>query len=166
MPLTRDSLKDYFIQGIKKPDDLQVGVEWEKIGVYRKTLKAIRYSGPRGVEAIFKALIRRNGWKPLTHGPHIIALKKKGASITLEPGGQIELSGQKSRALDKNASELYGHLEEINKISNPMGIAWLGIGLQPVSVEKNILESKVEFDIAEILIPLPDPVALLRSKTF
>lgn len=138
MPLTRDSLKDYFIHGIKKSDDLQVGVEWEKIGVYRDSLKALQYSGPRGVEAIFKALIRRNGWQPVYHGPHIIALKKRGASITLEPGGQIELSGQKSRTLDKNASELYRHLEEIKKISDPMGIAWLGIGLQPVSVEKNI----------------------------
>lgn len=138
MPLTRDSLKQYFTQGFKKPDDLQVGVEWEKIGVYRKSLKAIRYSGPRGVEVIFNTLVRRNGWEPVRHGTHIIALKKGRASITLEPGGQIELSGQKSRSLDKNASELRRHLKEIKKISDPLGIVWLGLGLQPISTHQEI----------------------------
>ena len=137
-PLTRNSLKDYFIQGFKKLDDLQVGVEWEKIGVYRKTLKAIRYAGSKGVEAIFKKLIARNGWEPIRQGAYIIALKKGRSSITLEPGGQIELSGQKSKFLDKNANELRRHLEEIKKVSGPMGIAWLGIGLQPVSTHQEI----------------------------
>lgn len=121
------------MDGFKSPDDLQVGVEWEKIGVYQDSGEAIRYSSPRGVEAIFKKLVWVSGWEPVYSDRRIIALKKEGSSITLEPGGQIELSGQKARSLDENASELTAHLDELKKISEPMGIAWLGIGLQPVS---------------------------------
>lgn len=136
--LTRESLKNTFLRGIKSQNNLKIGVEWEKIGIYRETGKAIRYSGKRGVEAIFKALVREFHWKPITSGPHIIALNKKNASITLEPGGQIELSGQKARFLDENATELYLHLKELKKVSEPLGIAWLGLGLQPISALNEI----------------------------
>ncbi len=137
-PLTRQDLSDYFARGCKKPDDLYVGVEWEKIGVYRESGRAISYTGPKGVEAIFSSLIARYGWQPEPAGAPVIALKKGGHSITLEPGGQIELSGQKARRLDDNAGELYRHLEEIRAISEPMGIAWLGIGAQPFSTAEEI----------------------------
>lgn len=126
-------LKQYFIDGCKRSDDLQVGVEWEKIGVCKDSGKAIGYSGPRGVETIFKKLMDRFGWQGVYSKQNIIALKKQAASITLEPGGQIELSGQKAFSLDENASELYAHLEELKKVSEPLGIAWLGIGVQPIS---------------------------------
>ena len=131
--LTRQALNNYFLLGCKKERDLKIGVEWEKIGVYRDSARAIRYSGPRGVEAILRSLIKHYGWQPILQRAHIIALRKKGASITLEPGGQIELSGQKARFLDDNAAELYRHLAEIKAVSEPLGIAWLGIGKQPVS---------------------------------
>src|SRR5690242_9343339 len=111
--LTLQDLAEYFTRGIKKPDDLYVGVEWEKIGVYRDSGKAIEYSGEKGVAAIFDALISRYGWRPDPDKRPVIALKKGGHSITLEPGGQIELSGQKARRIDENAGELYRHLEEI-----------------------------------------------------
>ena len=137
-PLTRESMIRYFLDGCKKKDDLKIGVEWEKIGVYKHNLKAIRYSGPKGVRAIFKSLVSHYGWSPVMSGIHPIALKKGSSSITLEPGGQIELSGQKASALDQNASELLSHLAEIKKVSEPLGIVWLGTGLQPISVAKNI----------------------------
>ncbi len=137
-PLTHEAMRRYFLDGCKKPDDLKIGVEWEKIGVYKDSLKAIRYSGPRGVRAIFKALVSKYGWSPVMSGKHPIALKKRESSITLEPGGQIELSGQKAAALDKNAAELFSHLDELQRVSEPLGIAWLGTGLEPVSTAKNI----------------------------
>ena len=121
--LTHQDLADYFARGIKKPDDLYVGVEWEKIGVYRESGKAIGYSGGKGVAAIFDGLISRYGWQPDPDKRPVIALKKGGHSITLEPGGQIELSGQKARRLEENACELYRHLEEIKSVSDPLGIA-------------------------------------------
>lgn len=133
MPLNLRDLKDYFLSGIKPIDDQKIGVEWEKIGVYKESGKAIRYSGPRGVKVIFQSLVKQFKWKPVYSGSDIIALQKKQSSITLEPGGQIELSGRKARFLNENAEELYAHLMEIKTVSDPMGIAWLGIGLQPIS---------------------------------
>lgn len=128
----------YFSQGCKPLSECYMGVEWEKIGVYRETGRAIGYGGPSGVEAIFTALIERYGWEPDLSFPPIIALKKSGSSITLEPGGQIELSGQKARRLVDNAHELQGHLDEIQAVSQPLGIAWLGIGAQPFSTAEEI----------------------------
>ena len=102
--LTRDDLKNYFLAGCKKENEFAVGVEWEKIGVLRDTGEAIRYSGPRGVRAIFEALIQKNGWKPLlSAGGEPVALKKGPMSVTLEPGGQIELSGQKAARIEDSS---------------------------------------------------------------
>lgn len=136
--LSKEALRSYFIEGCKKPGDLKVGVEWEKIGVYKDTARAIAYSGPRGVTAIFKELVKKYGWGPVFLGPHIVALRKGESSITLEPGGQIELSGRKALTLDENAAELLTHLKEIEAVSEPLGIAWLGIGLQPFSTVDEI----------------------------
>jgi len=137
-PLTENQLKEPFTGGFKKESELKIGVEWEKIGVTQESAEAIRYSGDRGVEAIFQALVKKFGWEPVFSGSRIIALKKNDSSITLEPGGQIELSGRKAARLKENASELYGHLSEIKKVSEPMGIVWLGLGVQPVSAVDQI----------------------------
>jgi len=133
LPVSRQDLASYFLNGVKDPSDLQVGVEWEKIGVLRENGRAIPYSGPRGVEAIFGELSRGFGWEPDFENGHAIALRKAGSSITLEPGGQIELSGRKARSLDENATELYVHLSEIHAVSSRLGIVWLGTGHQPFS---------------------------------
>lgn len=122
-----------FRQGIKRPSDLAAGIEWEKIGIHANTGRAIGYSGPAGVEAIFGALIEKGGWRPELQNGRPIALHKDGASITLEPGGQIELSGRAYTRLADNEREIRAHLIEIRLISEPMGIAWLGIGAQPIS---------------------------------
>jgi glutamate--cysteine ligase len=132
--MTERSLEKTFWAGFKPRSEHKIGVEWEKIGVYRDTCRAIPYKGRRGVEGIFRALIRDWGWRSVSPaGTPLIALKKGGASITLEPGGQIELSGQKQTGLAENYKELFLHLDEIKRISRPLGIAWLGIGAQPVS---------------------------------
>ena len=136
--LTLDNLKDYFLRGSKAPGDLKIGVEWEKIGVYKDNGCAIAYSGERGVEQIFRLLVKKNGWQPVYSNSHIIALKKNEARITLEPGGQIELSGQKASRLRENFAELDCHLNEIRGVSDELGIAWLGIGAQPFSIASEI----------------------------
>ena len=134
----RGDLERYFRQGCKQAQELQVGVEWEKIGVQRETGFAIPYSGPRGVVAIFDALCKRFDWSLVEWGGHAVALTKGPTSITLEPGGQIELSGWKSTELDGNALELYSHLDEIRQVSEPLGIVWLGLGAQPFSTAEDI----------------------------
>lgn len=138
--LDYNTLAGYFRSGAKRPDALKVGVEWEKIGVYRDTGAAIPYSGERGVRAILGALEKRYGWTPVlsSSGQDPIALQKGSSSITLEPGGQIELSGQKAFGLEANAAELRGHLVEMREVSEPLGIVWLGIGAQPFSRQEEI----------------------------
>ena len=135
---TPADLKNYFLSGCKKPSELTLGVEWEKLGVYRDSGQAIPYSGSRGVEAILQALVREYRWQPLVSQNHIIALQKEGMSITLEPGGQIELSGKNAAHLKDNAKELDSHLAEIKTVSKELGIAWLGLGAQPISANDAI----------------------------
>ena len=137
--LSRGHLKNYFLDGCKKEADFAVGVEWEKIGVLRESGEAIRYAGPRGVRAIFEALVQKNAWIPVFSAAGMpIALKKGTMSITLEPGGQVELSGQKAKRLKDNADELYCHLKEIKEVSRPLDIVWLGLGAQPFSTAHDI----------------------------
>lgn len=131
--LTLENLVDYFRRGIKKPADVAVGIEWEKIGIHRADGRAIGYTGPAGVEAILAALMKNGGWLPELQNGRPIALHKDGGSITLEPGGQIELSGRTYKRLSENEREIHAHLIEIRLISEPLGIAWLGIGAQPIS---------------------------------
>lgn len=151
--LSHEDLSVYFHDGIKKPEDFKIGVEWEKIGVYRESGKAITYSGARGVKAIFDKLIADFAWQPVQSGEHVIALEKPHGSITLEPGGQIELSGQAASNLEDNAREIYRHLNEISTISGPMGVAWLGLGAQPLSVAEEMeWVPKKRYDIMRTLL--------------
>ncbi|HEV2666274.1 MAG TPA: glutamate--cysteine ligase, partial [Blastocatellia bacterium] len=87
-------LEAYFHDSGKPPDRWRVGTEYEKVGIVRSTGQAILYFGPRGVDRILRELIERFGWEPEEHEGNIIALTRDKAQITLEPGGQIELSGE------------------------------------------------------------------------
>ena len=87
-------LEAFFHDAGKTRDRWRVGTEYEKVGIDRNTGKAIPYSGPRGVEFILRELSERFGWEPEEQDGHIIALARGNAQITLEPGGQIELSGE------------------------------------------------------------------------
>lgn len=134
--LSIDKLKSYFLSGAKKPKEFSVGIEWEKLGIDRNTGFAIPYHGPRGVKAIFEALVQMYHWNPIfSLKGEPIALKRGKSSLTLEPGGQIELSGQKAYKMADNERELRLHLDEIRAVSEPLGIIWLGFGAQPFSTQ-------------------------------
>ena len=151
--LGREELRNTFLAGGKKRECFAVGVEWEKIGIYRNNGEAVRYSGKRSVNAIFDTLVRERGWEAIQASNGLpIALKKGKLSVTLEPGGQIELSGQKAWRLSDNAEELFSHLKEIKDVSDPLGMVWLGLGAQP-------------FDTAEDIEWVPkDRYAVMREK--
>jgi len=137
--LDYNTLTEYFRSGCKQPSALQIGVEWEKIGIDRETGNAIPYSGARGVRTIFEALQKKYGWQPtLSQSGDPIALKKGPTLIALEPGGQIELSGQQAPHIFDNGAELRLHLVELREVSKPLGIVWLGIGAQPFSRHEEI----------------------------
>lgn len=129
----KDELEEYFHAAGKPRDRWRVGTEYEKVGIDRSTGKAIPYSGPRGVESILKRLIDRFGWKPEEQDGHIIALSRDNAQITLEPGGQIELSGEPCDSIHCTYAEFTQHIRELLEVSEPLGVVFLGLGMQPVS---------------------------------
>jgi glutamate--cysteine ligase len=128
-----DQLEEYFHEAGKPRERWRVGTEYEKVGIDRSTGKAIPYSGPRGVESILTKLIDRFGWEPEEQDGHIIALSRDNAQITLEPGGQIELSGEPCDSIHCTYAEFTQHIRELLEVSDPLDVVFLGLGMQPVS---------------------------------
>ena len=89
---SRDDLVRYLAEGSKPPSEWRIGTEHEKFVYDLKTHRPIPYEGPSGIRALLEGM-RRFGWEPIMEGEHIIGLTQDGASISLEPGGQFELSG-------------------------------------------------------------------------
>jgi glutamate--cysteine ligase len=126
-------LEAYFHNAGKPRDQWRVGTEYEKVGIDRTTGKAIPYFGPRGVDRILRELIDRYGWQPEEQDGNIIALTRDKAQITLEPGGQIELSGEPCDSIHCTYGEFSQHIRELIEVSEPLDIVFLGLGMQPVS---------------------------------
>ncbi|HEY6557092.1 MAG TPA: glutamate-cysteine ligase family protein [Polyangiaceae bacterium] len=119
----------------KPPSEWRIGAEAEKFGVDANTGAPISYDGARGVLRIFSSLIEAHGWQPEREqqdGP-IIALLRGSASVTLEPGAQLELSGAALPDIHAICAESRGHLQELRAISDEMNLLWLGVGFHPLA---------------------------------
>jgi glutamate--cysteine ligase len=134
----RRQLVDYFLNSSHPQGGLKIGAEFEKLGVFAHWGKAIPYGGKRGVAAILCGLSERFGWQPVKEDNNIIALFRETAQITLEPGGQVELSSSILDNIHQMKEELENHIMEIKSISDPFDVKWLGLGIQPVSDLKDI----------------------------
>ncbi len=113
----------------------RVGTEAEKFGVRREDGSPLPFEGEAGVQRILLELAERHGWFPEgeTEGGPIIALRRGDASITLEPGGQLELSGAPLSSIHQTCAEFRGHMAELREISDELGVAWLGLGFHPLA---------------------------------
>jgi glutamate--cysteine ligase len=116
--------------GSKPPADWRIGTEHEKFGFRLSDLLPPTYEGPQGIRAVLEALAQF-GWTPVIEGGHLIALKKDGASVTLEPAGQLELSGAPLENLHQTCRETAGHLGELKIVSDRLGVGFFGMGFQP-----------------------------------
>ncbi|MBM4262949.1 MAG: glutamate--cysteine ligase [Deltaproteobacteria bacterium] len=128
-----DELEAYFHNAGKTKDRWRVGTEYEKVGIDRHTGQAIPYFGKRGVDRILRELIDRFRWEPEEQDGNIIALSRDRAQITLEPGGQIELSGEPCETIHCTNAEFTQHIRELIEVCKPMDIVFLGLGMQPFS---------------------------------
>jgi glutamate--cysteine ligase len=140
-PLTTlDQLLIPFHEAIKPVDRHRIGAEAEKFGVDAATGAPLPYEGERSVMTVLEALVERHGWKPERETPDgpLIALLRAGASVTLEPGGQLELSGATLETIHQTCFEMSGHLAELRDISNELGIMWLGIGFHPFAAQAEL----------------------------
>ncbi len=129
----QEELVEFFHNSGKPRQQWRVGTEYEKVGIDRRSAKAIPYSGSRGVEAILKALIDKYNWQPLEENGHVIALSRRNAQVTLEPGGQIELSGEPCESIHCTHEEFTQHIREMLEVGERLGVIFLGLGIQPVS---------------------------------
>jgi glutamate--cysteine ligase len=128
-----DQLVDEFHQAGKPRDRWTIGTEYEKLAVDPRTGRAVGFSGARGIETLLRELAERFGWEPQEESGRTIALRRARASITLEPGGQVELSGEPYRTLHETREELATHVHELATVGGELGIAFVGLGMQPVS---------------------------------
>lgn len=132
---TRDDLVRWIAAGEKPKVDWRIGTEHEKFVFRTVTLKPVPYGGSDGIRALMEALIQRYGWVAIKEGDNIIALKRpegeKGGTISLEPGGQFELSGQPLETLHETADETDEHLREVLRVGEDLAIGFLGVGFTP-----------------------------------
>jgi glutamate--cysteine ligase len=127
-------LVEYFEAGIKRPRERGIGTEHEKFGVWSDTLQPVSYGGDRGISALFQRLSDEYDWEPELDQGHVISLvSHHGGALTLEPGGQFELSGRVARTIHQAAEELDNHIDELRDISQDLGITWLGAGCHPLA---------------------------------
>ncbi len=123
-----DQLAEFLASGCKPREDWKIGTEHEKFGYCRDTLQPLPYDGPRSIREMLEGLRYKFGWHPIFEGDALIGLKRGGANISLEPGGQFELSGAPLETLHQTCDEVNEHLREVREIADPLGISFLGLG--------------------------------------
>ena len=132
---TRDDLVRWIAAGEKPKSHWRIGTEHEKFVFQTGTLHPVPYSGPQGIRALMEELIKRYGWIAIKEGDNIIALKRpegeQGGNISLEPGGQFELSGAPLENLHETAAETQKHLREVLDVGEDLAIGFLGVGFSP-----------------------------------
>ena len=132
VPLERyDQLIAYFEQSCKPRSAWRIGTEYEKVAVWAADGKAVPFTG--GIEEVLRRLAERYAWEPVLENGRVIALTGGKAAITLEPGGQLELSGEQCDSVHCAQQEFAEHVKQIVTIGEELGIVFLGLGMQPVS---------------------------------
>ena len=130
--LKKIDLTDYFYKGIKDKNNLKIGVEHEKFVLSKINFNQVSYYMKNGIKDILLRFVK-NGWIPKydDEGKTIIALERFGENITLEPGGQIELSGAQLNNIHQTCTETSRHLKELKEIGEEFDFILLGLGVEP-----------------------------------
>jgi len=129
---SRAQLIEYMESGNKPKADWRLGTEHEKFGFNQSNFSPLPYEGHCGIRNILEGLVEQYGWQPvLENGKTIALLDETGASVTLEPGGQLELSGALLDNLHDTCREVNTHLKQVKSVAEPLGASFLGMGFQP-----------------------------------
>lgn len=132
-PIERmEQLAEYMEAGCKPADQWLIGTEHEKFGYCPDHLSPMPYDGPRSIRAMFQGLQERFAWAPVMERDTIVGLVRNGANISLEPGGQFELSGAPLASIHDTAAELDAHFAEVKEVADTIGARFMGIGAAPV----------------------------------
>ena len=126
----REQLVEFIASGARTPENWKIGTEHEKFGFRLDDLRPPTYEGERGIGALLSGLTRF-GWAPVREGDNIIALTRGDGSITLEPAGQLELSGGQVDTIHDTCCEVTCHLKEVKTVADELKLGFLGMGFQP-----------------------------------
>ncbi len=134
VPITdKRQLIEYHISGNKPPSAWRVGTEHEKFVFRRADHRRVPYEGPDGIEALLRGMTRF-GWQPVIEAGNLIALRNDElGSITLEPGGQFELSGAPLETVHQTCDEVHEHLRQVREVCGELGLGMIGLGFDPKS---------------------------------
>ncbi|MEX0853614.1 MAG: glutamate--cysteine ligase [Bauldia sp.] len=130
---SRDQLVESLESGCKPRSEWRVGTEHEKFGFSLDDRSPVPYDGPRGIRRLLEAMEGLLGWQPIVDGGRIVGLTDPIglAAITLEPGGQFELSGAPLATIHQTCREVNAHLAQVRECATPLGIGFLGVGFSP-----------------------------------
>ncbi|EDQ06877.1 Glutamate--cysteine ligase EgtA [Sulfitobacter indolifex] len=126
-----DQMAEYLADGCKPREDWRIGTEHEKFGYCKDTLKPLPYEGDRSIRVMLEGLRDRHNWAPVEEGGKLIGLEKDGANISLEPGGQLELSGAPVETIHETCDEVNTHLREVKDVADDIGVGFIGLGAAP-----------------------------------
>ena len=160
-----EPLLSFFSTAAKPRDRFRIGTEHEKFGFLRvpgaEVQPPLPYEGPRSIESIFQAILddvgeqKTGAWTPALDRGRIIALFKGDASITLEPGGQFELSGAPFHTVHETCAEVNSHLKLLRRVCLPLDVGFIGLGFHPTaSFDELPLVPKARYDIMQRYMPL------------
>mgnify|MGYP000321346857 CR=1 FL=1 len=128
----QSQLAEYLASGCKPREDWRIGTEHEKFGYCKDSLQPLPYEGPRSILAVLEGLRDRHGWDPVLEGDKLIGLTKDGANVSLEPGGQLELSGAPLETIHQTCDEVNQHLRDVKDIADEVGVGFIGLGAAPI----------------------------------
>ena len=130
---SRDELVAWLEAGVKPVSEFRIGTEHEKTPFTLSGHQPVPYEGARGIGALLEGMQLLLGWEPIMERGNIIGLYDVtgGGAISLEPGGQFELSGAPVETVHQTQSELMAHLAQVREIATPLGIGFLGLGMTP-----------------------------------
>ena len=125
-------LAEYLASGCRPREQWTIGTEHEKFGYSLKDHLPLPYEGPCSIRAMLEGLRDRYGWLPVEEAGKIIGLSyKDGANISLEPGGQLELSGAQLNTIHETCDEVNEHLREVRSVADEIGAGFIGLGAAP-----------------------------------
>ncbi len=168
---TKDDLLELFFDAMKPRSHWRIGTEAEKVSVRLSDYGPVPFEGSHGVRTILAELAERHGWYEESEidGGEVIALRRGEASITLEPGAQLELSGAPQATVHQTCAEFRGHLAELRDIANELGICFLGLGFHPFAKREELpWVPKLRYGVMREYLPTRGSLALdmmLRTCT-
>ncbi len=149
----KSQLVEYLERGAKPVDQWRIGTEHEKFGYRLSDFRPLPYEGDCGIRAILNGL-QKFGWRPVLENGNPIALQKNGASVSLEPGGQLELSGAPVENLHQTCDEVHTHLYQVKDVAGDIGVGFMGLGFQPHwSLEETPIMPKDRYTIMRDYMP-------------